>query len=239
MSKSCGKRGPACSRRRASAIRAGLPGGGNAAIDIVRPGSHSRTITSHSGTCVEDPRPDPRDRRRPGVVELVRAVDREQLGGRPGDPHEAWRAVDLDPVVAVGQAAGDRLDPDRPARPGRDRGDDLARSFGSPGWIGMRLIVPPDTLPPGRWRARWPARLQARSARGMDQAQAVIIGGGVGGTQHRLPPGRTRLARHRARRPGRADLRLDVPFGRPRRPAALERDPDPDDDGQRRRCTGG
>ena len=55
----------------------------------------------------------------------------------------------------------------------------------------------------------------------------------------RLPPRRARLDRHRPRRPGRADVRLDVPLGGPRRPAPVELgDPDPDDDVRRRRCTG-
>ena len=50
----------------------------------------------------------------------------------------------------------------------------------------------------------------------------------------RLPPRRARLDRRRPRRPGGADVRLDVPLGRPRRPAPELRDPDDDDDVRRR-----
>ena len=46
----------------------------------------------------------------------------------------------------------------------------------------------------------------------------------------RLPPDRARLDGYRPRRPRRADLRVHVPLGRPGRPAARLRDPDPDDD---------
>ena len=52
--------------------------------------------------------------------------------------------------------------------------------------------------------------------------------------EHRLPPRAARRARRRARRPQRADERLDVPLRGPRRPAALERLADEDDDVQRR-----
>ena len=50
----------------------------------------------------------------------------------------------------------------------------------------------------------------------------------------RVSPRRARLARHRARRSGGADERLDVPFRRPRWPAAQLGHPDPDDDVRRR-----
>ena len=73
-------------------------------------------------------------------------------------------------------------------------------------------------------------RLHTSYASMMEHARAVIIGGGVGGHVDRLPPGGARLARHRARRAGRADERLDVPQRRAGRPAARVGDADPDDD---------
>ena len=90
-----------------------------------------------------------------------------------------------------------------------------------------------------RWHRPSERSAAATLSRGGEHARAVIIGGGVGGTSHRLPPGRARLDRHRAGRPRGADLRLDVPLGGARRPAPRLGDADPDDDVRRRRCTAG
>ena len=63
-----------------------------------------------------------------------------------------------------------------------------------------------------------------------EHARAVIIGGGVGGTSiayHLTELGWTDVV---LRRPRRADLGLDLPFGRSRRAAAQHRDADQDDD---------
>ena len=61
------------------------------------------------------------------------------------------------------------------------------------------------------------------------RARAVVIGGGVGGASIALPPRRARLDRRRAASSSTADARLDLALGRPRRPAALVAQPDPDD----------
>ena len=59
-----------------------------------------------------------------------------------------------------------------------------------------------------------------------DEARAVVIGGGVGGCSilyHLAKLGWTDVVAGRA---VRAHARLDVALGRPRRPAALDRQPD-------------
>ena len=64
----------------------------------------------------------------------------------------------------------------------------------------------------------------------VEHAQAVIIGGGVGGTSiayHLTELGWRDVI---LRRPGGPYERLDVPFGRPGRPAPQHHDPDPHDD---------
>ncbi len=63
-----------------------------------------------------------------------------------------------------------------------------------------------------------------------DRARVVIVGGGVAGDQHRLPPHEARMERRPAPGPLRADERLHVPLGGPRRPASELGQPHPDDD---------
>ena len=60
-----------------------------------------------------------------GAVELVRAVDGQELGGRARDPHDERAPVDVDPVVRVGEPVRQGPDRDRPAAPGVDPVDDL------------------------------------------------------------------------------------------------------------------
>ena len=90
MSKSSRKRGPAWSRRSASAIRAGMPGAPNASFDIVRPASHSRTKTSHSGNVVER-RAARRRPRRPRACCAARSRDRRRAA--PWRPRGSGRSI--------------------------------------------------------------------------------------------------------------------------------------------------
>ena len=88
----------------------------------------------------------------------------------------------------------------------------------------VRAPRPTRASSAGSRRRVWPtAELPAA-------ARCVIIGGGVGGSLDRLPPGRARLARRRAGRPQPAHQRLDVPLRGPRRPAARLGLADEDDD---------
>ena len=73
----------------------------------------------------DDPRRDAGRRRRDRVVDLVPAVDGEQLRVRAGDPHEERRPVHDDPPVRVGQPGRDPLGGDDAPGPVRDRRDDL------------------------------------------------------------------------------------------------------------------
>ena len=133
---------------------------------------------------VDDPRRDAGLGRRERVVQLVAAIDRQQLGRRPRDPHEVGRARRPRPGSSVGQPGRDPLRRDGPAGPRRDRGDDLLDR----GRHAERVAQP------------LPCRGRSVSAAGVsasmvEHARAVIIGGGVGGTSHRVPPDRARLAR--------------------------------------------
>ena len=94
------------------------------------------------------------------VVPLVRPVYGEQLGRRARDADEVGDAIDRDPVVRVGQAGRDRLVADRPARPGGDRRDDVARS-----WVSLppRALLLPTLAQ--RMAGRGPARRVGRARR--------------------------------------------------------------------------
>ena len=61
------------------------------------------------GHRLDDARGDSRFGGRDRVVELVPAIDREEIRVGPGHPHEERRAVHLDPVVRVGQPGRDPL----------------------------------------------------------------------------------------------------------------------------------
>ena len=93
--------------------------------------------------------------------------------------------------------------------------------------FGLRVGIP-SRLAPQPPRSAERSRERVRSGRG------ARTGGGHRRRRrrdvHRVPPDRARLERRRPARPGGAHVRLDVPFGRARRPAAFEHDPDPDDD---------
>ena len=138
-------------------------GAARLSLDIVRASSHSRTKTSQSGSVWTTRGATPASAAATRVVELVAAIDREQLRAGAGDPHEAGRAVHLDPVVRVGQPGRDPLGGHGPPRPIGDRGDDLLDR---------------------RWhRTAAPERVVAAATLSMvEHARAVIIGGGVGGT---------------------------------------------------------
>src|SRR5437588_5267333 len=60
---------------------------------------------------------DPGRRRGLRVVDLVLAVDREQLRRQTWEAHHVALAAGLDEVVFVGQTAGERRDRDRQAFP--------------------------------------------------------------------------------------------------------------------------
>ena len=63
-----------------------------------------------------------------------------------------------------------------------------------------------------------------------DRARVVVIGGGVGGCAILYWLTQARLGRRPARRAGRPHERLDLPLGRPGRPAARLAQPHEDDD---------
>ena len=150
-------------------------------------------------------------RRRPSAAatvlcDLVPAVDGEQVRVGAGDPHEERRAVDHDPPVRVRQPGRDPLGDDLTTRPVGDRRDDLVDR----GWHAERVA---QRLPfeGGTREGRHHRRRGRRD-------------------EHRLPPRGARLDRHRPRRPRRADLRIDLPLGRPGRPAPGLGDAHQDDD---------
>ena len=131
----------------------------------------------------------------------------KQVRVRAGDADEVRRAVDHDPVVRVGQPGRDPLG-GRPAAagPARDRGDDLLDRGWHAETIAQRLRFEGGTRE-GRHHRRRGRR-----------------------DEHRLPPRGARLDRHRPRRTRRTDLRIDLPFGGPGRPAPGLGDAHQDDD---------
>ncbi len=74
---------------------------------------------------LHDPRPDAHAGGGAGVVQLVLAIDGQQVGLGPGDAHDEGRAIHPHEVVVVGQAARQQGRLRRAAAPGRDGGDDL------------------------------------------------------------------------------------------------------------------
>src|SRR5262249_12890175 len=74
---------------------------------------------------MEDRRPDAERGGDTSAVELVRAIDGEELGGRAGNPHHERVVADVDPVVCVGEPVGQRAIRDGAASPGTDPLDDL------------------------------------------------------------------------------------------------------------------
>ena len=99
----------------------------------------------------------------------------------------------------------------------------------------LRGVACSRRLSPRRHR-----RAGARGGRGSQAAPAAPTRAGGDHRRRRrrgfdrLPPGGAGRARRGAARAQRADQRLDLPLGRARRPAALERVADPDHDGLRR-----
>ena len=69
------------------------------------------------GDVFQDRRTDPGAGRSPGVVDLIGAVDREQLGRGAGEPHDVSLAAGQDQVVLVGQSARQRRELDVLASP--------------------------------------------------------------------------------------------------------------------------
>ena len=74
---------------------------------------------------MEDPWADPRLGRGSRVVELVGAVDRQEIGPRTRDAHEDGHAVDDHAMVLVGEPGHDRLAAHVRAGPLGDGRDDL------------------------------------------------------------------------------------------------------------------
>ena len=71
-----------------AAIRPGMPGSFSVALVMGRPWRNSMTVAPLSGEVVEDRRADTEGGRYAGAVELVRAVDGQELGGRARDAHD-------------------------------------------------------------------------------------------------------------------------------------------------------
>ena len=158
MSKSSRNRGPAWSRRRTRRDPRRHPGRPQRLVRHrpgIEPLEHEDVPLGHR---LDDARRDAGLGRRDRVVDLVAAVDGEELRIRTGDPHEERRPVDDDPPVRVGQ-------------PGRDPLGGHVR----PAQSGIAAMT--CSMVGGTARG-----YRSRYASMVEHARAVIIGGGVGGT---------------------------------------------------------
>ena len=99
---------------------------------------------------------------------LALAVDPEQLGARRGDPHDDVEGRRADPVVAVGETAGQ--DRDLTVLPG-ESGDRLENLLERPLWV---------QLPDSRWCAVFPwCSISISSADVTSEGRSIVVFGPV------------------------------------------------------------
>ena len=79
----------------------------------------------HVGELMDDPRGDPRRGRRPRVMKLIGAIDREPFRPVARDAYHIRHAVHVDTVDPVGESPDEGCDDRRSARPGGNPVDDL------------------------------------------------------------------------------------------------------------------
>ena len=94
----------------------------------MRPATHRVTRTPGLRHAEQDLGAVPREDGRPRSLPLTRPIDAQEGGVAAADSDDEGLVIDLDPVVLVGDAAGERrhLDGSRPV-PRRDPRDDLVK----------------------------------------------------------------------------------------------------------------
>jgi hypothetical protein len=114
----------------------GVVGHGPAVQELDHRRAAVREVMAHRGTDAEPGR-------HAGAVELARAVDGQEIRGRPRDPHDERLPVHIHPVVRVGETVRQWANGDGPAAPRVDPVDDLLDGDGAIDGHGVEAAASP------------------------------------------------------------------------------------------------